>query len=46
MSSLRLDRNREGSGIIIYVRNSIASKLLTKHTLPKDIEAFLVEIKF
>ena len=27
----RLDRNRNGGGIIIYVREDIASKMLTKH---------------
>ena len=34
----RLDRNRKGRKVIIYVRENIPSKLLTKHVLPSDIE--------
>ena len=30
-SFFRLDRNRKGGGIFIYVRSDIPSKLLTKH---------------
>ena len=40
----RLDRNRNGGGIIIYVREDIPSKLLRKHILPDDIEALFLEI--
>ena len=42
----RLDRNRNGGGIIIYVREDITSKMLTKHKFPDDIEALFVEINF
>ena len=35
----RLDRNQNGGGIIIYVREDITSKMLTKHKFPGDIEA-------
>ena len=42
----RLDRNRNGGGVIIYVREDIPSKLLVKHSLPEDIEAIFVEINF
>ena len=38
----RLDRNRKGGGIIIYVRSDILSKLLTKHRFPNDIEGLFV----
>ena len=43
-SPYRLDRNREGGGIIVFIREDIPSKILTKHTLPEDIEAILIEI--
>ena len=39
----RLDRNRNGGGLIIYVRD-IPSKMLTKHNLPEDIEAAFIEL--
>ena len=42
----RLDRNRNGGGIIIYAREDITSKILTKHKFPDDIEALFVEIDF
>ena len=42
----RLDRNRNGDGIIIYVREDITSKMLTKHRFPDDTEALFVEINF
>ena len=42
----RLDRNQNGGGIIIYVREDITSKMLTKHKFPDDIEALFVEINF
>ena len=42
----RLDRNRNGGGIIIYAREDITSKILTKHKFPDDIEALFVEINF
>ena len=40
----RLDRNRKGGGILIYVREDIPSKKLIKHTFPSDIEGIFVEI--
>ena len=42
----RLDRNKNGGGIIIYVREDIPTKILTKHNLPEDIEGIFLEIKF
>ena len=42
----RLDMNRNGGGVIIYVREDIPRKILTKHVLPTDIEALFTESKF
>ena len=42
----RIDRNRSGGGVIIYVRYDIPSKLLIKHFLPNDVEGLFVELKF
>ena len=42
----RLDRNRNGGGIIIYVPEDITGKMLTKHKFPDDIEGLFVEINF
>ena len=38
------DRNRNRGGLLIYVRDDIASKALTDHTLPHDIEGIFVEL--
>ena len=42
----RLDRNRNGGGILIYIREGIPTKLLNLHSFPYDIEGLLVEINF
>ena len=42
----RLNRNRNGGGIIIYVREDIPSKVLRKYLFPNDIEGIFVEINF
>ena len=42
----RLDRNRNGGGIIIYIREDIPSKIVTKNCLRKDIEALFIELNF
>ena len=42
----RSDRNRNGGGLIFYVREDITSKLLTKDKFPNDIEALFIEINF
>ena len=34
----RLDRNRNGGGVMIYVREDIPSRLLNKHTFTNTIE--------
>ena len=41
----RLDRNKHGGGILLYVRNNIDATLLTDHVFPDNIEAFFTEIK-
>ena len=40
----RLDRNRFGGGVLIYVREDMPCKQLTKHKLRDDIEGIFVEI--
>ena len=42
----RLDRNRNGGWVIIYVREDIPSKVLRKHLFPNDIEQIFVAINF
>ena len=34
----RLDRNRNGGGIMIFIRDDIPSRVLTKHFFPDDIK--------
>ena len=40
----RFDRNGNGSGVLIYNREDIPSKLLADHKLPHDIELIFVEL--
>ena len=40
----RFDRNRSGGRVIIYVRDDIPSKQLTKHKLPDIIEGVFIEV--
>ena len=40
----RLDRNRYGGGVLIYVREDIPSKLLNKHNFTKNVEGMFIEI--
>ena len=42
----RLDRNRNGGGVIVYIREDIPSKLLLKFSFKEDIEGLFVEINF
>ena len=42
----RLDSNRNRGGVIVYVREDISSKLLSKHFFKDDIEGLLSEINF
>ena len=40
----RLDRNTNGGGVMIYVREDIPSDRLNKHNTPTNVEAIFVEI--
>ena len=40
----RFDGNRNGGGVLIYVREDIPSKPLTDHKLPRDIGGIFVEL--
>ena len=40
----RLDRDKNGGGIIVLIREDIPSRLLQEHMLPEDIEALPIEI--
>ena len=40
----RLDCNRNGGGILFYVKNNITATFLTNYTLPEDTEALFIEI--
>ena len=42
----RLDPNRNGGGIIIFIRDYIPSRVLTKHVFPEDIERLFIELNF
>ena len=42
----RLDRDKHGGGLLIYVRDCIPCKQLHKHTFPQDIEGIFVELNF
>ena len=42
----RLDRNRKGGGVMVYIREDIQSKLLDKHVFPYDMEGLFVELNF
>ena len=41
----RLDKNRFGGGVMIYVPEDILSKQLAKHKLPVDIEGIFIEME-
>ena len=38
----RFDRNKHGGGIMIYIRGTIPSKILEKHSCPNDIECMSI----
>ena len=42
----RQDRNSNGGGIPIYIRDNIPNTLLTKFVFPGDIEGLSVELNF
>ena len=40
----RMNRNRFGGGILIYIREGIPTKQLKLHTFPSDIEGMFIEL--
>ena len=40
----RLDRNRHGGGLLLYVRNNLNAIFLKSYFFPDNIEAFFIEI--
>ena len=38
----RYDRNRNGGGIMIYIRDNVPSELLEKHKFHDDMKVFLL----
>ena len=42
----RLNRNRKGVGVIIYLKEDIPIKILEKQKLPQDVEGIFVELNF
>ena len=42
----RLDRNKNGGGVMIFIRDTISSKILEKHIFPNDVESIFVEFNF
>ena len=42
----RFDRNKYGGGVMIYIRNTIRSKILEKHSCPNNIECLFIELNF
>ena len=42
----RLDRNVNGGGLLIYIRDDIPCKQLFDHSFPDDIESMFVELNF
>ena len=42
----RFDRNKYGGGFMIYIRDTIPSKILEKHSFPNNIEWLFIELNF
>ena len=42
----RLDQNRNGGGIVIFIRDDIPSRVLTKHVFLGNIEGLFIELNF
>ena len=40
----RLDRDKNGGGVLMFVREDIPSKILQGHVLPGDMEVLPIEI--
>ena len=44
--SYRFDRNKHGGGVMVYVQETIPSKILEKHSCPNNIEYLFIELNF
>ena len=42
----RFDRNEHGGGVMVYIRDTIPSKILEKHSYPNDIECLFRKLNF
>ena len=42
----KLDRNRNRSAVMIYIRDDTPRRLLLKHAFPSDIEGLYIELNF
>ena len=42
----KLDQNRNGGGIMIFIRDDIPSRVLTRHIFPDDIKGLFIELNF
>ena len=42
----RLDKNREGGGVLVYVREDIPSKQLSEHNFNRNVEGLFIEVNF
>ena len=40
----RLDRTDRGGGILLFVRENLITRLLSRHSFPHDIEILLIEL--
>ena len=42
----RLDRNDRGGGILLFVRESVITRVLSRHSFPYDFEILFIELNF
>ena len=42
----RLDRNKNGGGVMIFIRETISSKILEQYIFTNDVECIFVELNF
>ena len=42
----RFDRSKYGGGVIIYIQDTVPSKILEKYSCPNNIECLFIELNF
>ena len=42
----RFDRNKQRGGVMVYIRETIPSKILEKHSCPNNTECLFIELNF